>query len=186
MTYATRPTLTTLLSLVMALAVVGAAGVFAGEKWTDERLPLADPEKPLYQKSGWWKLSIERKVRILDTRTIEQIRQDMEVEFDEKINAINLKEYNRGSWMITVGLLVVSVAVAAHLMTSVPKIQRIATGIGFLGVGISAAGFVQKKTLEFNHHIWWAGVILLSLFIVYKMRNWSITHLFNRSTTKTH
>ncbi len=184
-----RPTLTTLLSLVIALAAVGAAGAFASE-WSDQELPLANSDKPLYQWNGWppplnmWIGGKCHKVRITDTRTPDEIRADIEAEYEEKMRAIDLREYNRGSWMVTVGLLIISASLAAHCMTSLKPIKRICEGAGLLGLGVVVAGFVQKKTVEWGPQIWWAMMLLIFLFVVYKMRHWSITHLFTGGTTK--
>ena len=184
-----RPTLTTLLSLVMALAAVGAAGAFASE-WTAQELPLANSEKPLYQwcgftpPAGLWIGGRCYKVRITDTRTVERIKQDMDIQFKEKMRALDLREYKRGGWMVSLGLLIISAALAGHCMTSLKPIKRICEGAGLLGVGVVVAGFIQKKTVEWGPQIWWAMVLLIFLFVVYKMRNWSITHLFTGGTTE--
>jgi len=179
------PRLRNALACVAFLILLGIiASASADDSWTDQELPLADKEKPLWQWTGWpppgnmWIGGKCKRVRIEDTRTEAEIRADLEIEYEEKMKALDLKEYKRGGWMVTLGLLILSLSVAAHFMTSLPQVQRICEGAGLSGIGIAVVGFVQKKSVEFDVQIWWAMILLVGLFVVYKMRNWSITHPF--------
>lgn len=176
----------TLKTVLLLFVCLYAGCAFPSEKWTDQELPLADSEKPLWQWSGWpppgnmWIGGRCRKVRIVDARTPEQIREELKIEFESKMDALQLQEYKRGGWLVTIGLLMLSLAVAAHCATSLPNIKQLAWAVGLLGLGVAGAGFVQKKTVEFDGHLAWALVILVSLAIAYKLRNWSFTHLFKK------
>jgi hypothetical protein len=158
----------------------------AGSEWTDQHLPLADKDKQLYQWTGFkppcglWLGGKCDPVRIEDGRSEKEIRAALDIEFEEKMRSLDLKEYKRGGWMVTIGLLIISVAVAAHCMISLPQGKRICEGAGLAGIGVSIAGFLQKKTIEFDAHLIWAIVILISLAIAYKLRNWSISHIFRK------
>jgi len=152
----------------------------AATDWHDEHLPLADKAKSIIQ----FNFGMPRRVRITDSRTLEERREALELEYDEKMKAIDIKEYSRGSWMVSLGLIIAAAAIAAHIMSSLPSIKRIAEGAIVLGFGVVGAGFVQRKIVEFDTQIGCGLLLVAAVGIAYKARGWSISRLFKRKTKR--
>jgi len=159
---------------LILLALLAAGCTAERVDWYDKALPQADPAKALRQGLTG------KRVRIPDARTPEQIKAEAKAEYDKQLRDIDLREYKRGSWMVTLGLIVAACAIAAHIMTSLPAIKRIAEGCIVLGAGLAGSGFIQRKIVEFDTQLGISVALLITLGIAYKARNWSISRLFKR------
>jgi len=151
----------------------------AQENWTDNSLPLADADKQLYQWTGYpppgglWLGGRCRTVRIT---SVDELKQQLEYDYQRKLNEINLSEIRTGSRFFWGGILFSIICVVVHCLTSLPQIQRMLEW-GMIGGGAaSAAGLLIKKVSEYQDWLALAFGLAVLGTIAYKVRGFSISH----------
>lgn len=169
--YCVRPLLAVLFVLLSISALAEAP------------LPPADPDKPLYQWTGWpppgnmWLLGKCRKVAV-DVKSAEEL-QDLAVKKAKQ--EMQLTEMQRGSWLMMIGMIVAAAGVACHFLTAYPILQRLSEYVLVFGGCLTAAGLVLKKIAQFQNWLFFGLVAIAVAAVLYKCRNWSVSHLVNKT-----
>lgn len=146
----------------------------------------ADPEKPLWQWVGWpppgnmWFGGKCHKVQ-LDLKSAEGLQ---ELALKKAKDELQLKEMQKGSWLMMIGLIVAASGVAFHFITAYPVLQRLSEYVLVFGGCLTGAGLVLKKVSQFQNWLFFGLVILAIGGILYKCRNWSVSHLLKKKTKR--
>jgi hypothetical protein len=163
--------------IIILLCII--TGGYSAE-WNDQTLPMAKPDKPVYQWTGWpppgnmWLGGGCHKVRI---PTTEDLKKQLEYEYELKLQAIRLAEINRGSWLFMIGLVAAGIGCACHFITAYPVLQRLSEWIIAGGLACSVLGLVIKKAAEYQNLLVLGAVVLGACWFLYSKREWSVSHL---------
>jgi len=154
-----------------------------GAEWDNPEYGQADPDKPVYQKAGWWKFSIERKVRIPSE---DDIRKRLEYEFQLAQQKETMKQIRLANRMILWGFLFAVACAVAHGANSLEWLKNLFSyGIG--GGVLSVIGGVGYKWFMHNEAAieWLFGITLfvgVSIWILShkRVRDWSASSIIAR------
>jgi hypothetical protein len=150
-------------------------------EWSNQQYPLADPVKPVWQWSGWpppgnmWLGGKCKKVRI---PTIQDQQAQLKIDYEKKLQDMRIAEINRGSWLFLIGSISAGIGFAMHFITAYPIAQRLSEWVFCGGLITAGIGLFIKKASEYQNWIALAIVAALLGFILYKCKNWSISHIF--------
>ena len=181
------------------LLLLLAGPVFAAE-WSDEKLPLADPDKPVFQWAGWkppWGLWLTGRcfpVRIGDIKDYkEQLEldhqrkiQDMKLAHDQKLQDDKLKQIARGNNLMLAGVAVCVLAFLVHACTAAPPVKRICEYALAGGVSSVIVGIVYKFIISNEVALMWCIGVLGGIGVAWyilshpRIKDWSVSHMFTK------
>jgi hypothetical protein len=152
-------------------------------EWNNQKYPLADEKKAVYQWKGWpppgnmWFGGKCYKVRIPEPEDIEK---QMELEYEKQLQEMRLKEIRRGSALFMIGCIVAACGFAMHFMTAYKLAQKLSEWVLSGGLVMAGTGLVVKKAAEYQNFIVLGLIGAFAAFLLYKGKDWSISHLFKR------
>ena len=117
---------------------------------------------------------VHKKVRIPSTE--DRIKR-LEYEYKLKIQEIQIKEIKRGSFMFIVGCVAAGIGFILHFLTAYPIAQRASEWVLAGGLSFAGIGLVIKKAAQYQNFIALGLVVILVVFILYKCRKWSLSHV---------
>lgn len=164
---------------IIALLVV--ASVFATDgidQWYNKELPMAKESKALYQIPVW---PIVKQVRV---PSIHELKEQLDYEYQRKIQEIQIKEIKRGSMWFRVGLWLAGIGFALHFLTAYPVAQRMSEWVLCGGLGVSAMGLIIKKVSEYQNFVLLGVLGCVVVLVLYKCKDWSLSHLIKKHETR--
>lgn len=151
--------------------------------------PAGNPAQPYWQNTipgvpygpgrrigGTWREVTPHPPPTLKEFKAEIDRQRIQWELDR-----DQRQDTIGLWVKVAGLAVLVFAAAAHLSTSLDALRSVASSIATLGAGLYVVGLFIQIEAKYSKWIELAalGILLAALaYILWRYREWSISHLF--------
>lgn len=170
------------------IAFIIMTSVYCAE-WNNPALPMASPEKPVYQWTGWpppgnmWIGGKCSKVRI---PTTEDLKEQLDYELQKRLQDEQIKQVQLAGRLMLYGLIAAIACAVVNGCSSLPQIKRLSEW-GIIGGIVSISGGIGYKwILRHEVAIDWAVGLAIGSFIIYKVlthekiSNWSISHLFKK------